>query len=151
MFTVTSGMEHTGIIRVSTPCGQGDFNNGAIAAENRTSGRSAYLHFTSFDNPYANRDMLYSVRDRVGESSLLWRTEYLAERADSDLDVFNSADIKWAYSSYPHQTDAVAILYPVAPLEGNRYVQGVDLANMSDLFVATILDTSDPLLNVQVR
>ncbi len=36
-------------------------------------------------------------------------------------------------------------------MEGNRYVQGVDLANMRDFFVATILDTSDPLLNVQVR
>ncbi len=151
MFAVSSGMDHTGIIRASTPFGQGDFNDGAIAAEKDTSGRSAYLHFTSFDNPVANLDMLYSVRDRVGESSLLWRTEYLAERADSDLAVFTAEDIKWAYTNYPYQTDTGTILYPVAPMDGHQYVQGVDLANIRDYFVATVLDTSDPLLNVQVR
>ena len=151
MFTVTSSMDHTGIIRVSTPFGQGDFLDGAIAAEKDKTGKSAYLHYTSFDNPAANLERLYSVRDRLGESSLLWRTEYLAERADSDLAVFSSEDIKWAYTNYPYQSEQGSIQYPIPPMGGRRYVQGVDLANMRDFFVATILDNTDPLLNVQVR
>lgn len=151
MFTVTSKMEHTGIIRISTPFGQGDFNDGAIAAEKDTTGHSKYLHFSSFDNPHANKDLLYRIRDRYGESSLVWRTEYMAERADSDLAVFNSADIKWAYENYPHVTEQGAIKYPISPEAGHRYVQGVDLANMRDYFVSTMLDITDQRTAVQVR
>ena len=151
MFAVTSKMDHTGIIRISTPFGEGDFDDGYLAAEKDTSGKSKALHFTSLDNPYANKDLLYSIRDRYGEDSLLWRTEYLAERADSDLAVFNSADIKWAYENYPYQTEQGRITYPIAPVGGHRYVQGADLANMRDYFVATLLDSTDPRLAIQVR
>jgi hypothetical protein len=151
MFTVTSRMEHTGIIRISTPFGQGDFDDGYVASQNDTTGHSKAMHFTSLDNPYANRQLLYSIRDRYGEDSLIWRTEYLAERADSDLAVFASQDIKWAYENYPHQTDQGRITYPISPVGGHRYVQGADLANMRDYFVATVLDSTDQRLAVQVR
>jgi len=151
MFTVTSRMDHTGIIRISTPFGQGDFFDGAMAAQADQSGKSKFLHYTSLDNPYANRVLLDRLRDRYGESSLIWQTEYLAEFADSDLAVFNSQDIKWSYQNYPYQTEQGKITYPISPLAGHRYVQGVDLANMRDYFVATTLDTSDPRLAVQVR
>ncbi len=151
MFTVTSNMDYTGIIRISTPFGQGDFEDGAIAAEKDTTGHSKYLHFTSFDNPYANVGLLNSIRDRYGEDSLVWRTEYMAERADSDLAVFPSQDIKWAYEHYPHQTEHGRIEYPVIAQERHRYVQGVDLANLRDYFVATLLDVTDPRVAVQVR
>jgi phage terminase large subunit-like protein len=151
MFTVTSKMDYTGIIRISTPFGEGDFYDGALAAQADTTGRSKYMHFTSFDNPYANKDMLYAIRDRYGEDSLIWRTEYMAEFADSDMAVFNSADIKWAYQNYPYQTQEGRIEYPVPAVAGHTYVQGVDLANIRDYFVATVLDSTDPRLAVQVR
>ena len=151
MFTVTSRMEHTGIIRISTPFGQGEFFDGAMAAQADTTGHSKFLHYTSFDNPFANRRLLNQFRERYGEGSLIWQTEYMAEFADSDLAVFNSQDIKWAYSSFPHQTDQGRLSYPVSPIAGHRYVQGVDLANMRDYFVSTMLDVSDPTLAVQVR
>lgn len=151
MFTVTSTMEHTGIIRISTPFGQGDFFDGAMAAQNDTTGRSKFLHYSSLDNPYANRSLLEQIRDRYGEDSLIWQTEYLAEFADSDLAIFNSADIKAAYQNYPYQSDQGRVEYPISPKGGHRYVQGVDLANMRDYFVSTVLDTSDPRQAIQVR
>jgi hypothetical protein len=151
MFTVTSNMEHTGIIRISTPFGEGDFLEGAQAAQKDTTGHSAFMHFTSFDNPYANKPLLEGFRERYGEDSLLWRTEYLAEFADSDLAVFASQDIKWAYENYPYQTEQGRLEYPVQVKSGHRYVQGADLANMRDYFVDTVLDATDPRLAVQVR
>jgi hypothetical protein len=151
MFTVTSNQDYTGIIRASTPFGEGDFYEGALAAQKDQSGKSRFLHFTSFDNPYANKERLLAIRERYGEDSLIWRTEYLAEFADSDMAVFASGDIKWAYQNYPFQTAEGRITYPVAPVEKHRYVQGADLANIRDYFVATVLDTTDPRLAVQVR
>ncbi len=151
MFAVTSTMDHTGIIRISTPFGEGDFSEGALAAQKSTTGKAAYLHYTSLDNPYANKELLSSIRERYGEDSLVWQREYLANNADSDLAVFSSADIKWAYEAYPYQTEQGRIEYPIAPAEGHGYVQGADLANMRDYFVATILDATNARLAVQVR
>lgn len=151
MFTVTSKLDHTGIIRVSTPFGEGDFDEGYVAAEKDTTGKSKALHFTSLDNPYANMELLASIRERYGEDSLLWRTEYMAERTDSDMAVFASQDIKWAYENYPYITEHGRIEYPISPKVGHQYVQGVDLANMRDYFVATVLDNSDSRFAVQVR
>lgn len=151
MFAVTSKQEHTGIIRISTPFGAGDFDDGITAAQKDTTGKSRFLSYTTLDNPYANRDMLDAIKDRYGEDSLVWRREYLAERADSDMAVFSTQDIKWAYTAYPHQTEQGRIIYPFSPVGGHRYVQGADLANQRDYFVSTILDVSDPLLAMQVR
>jgi Terminase large subunit, T4likevirus-type, N-terminal len=151
MFTVTGSQEGTGIIRISTPFGQGDFYDGAMAAQKDLSGKSAYRHFTSLDNPYADKNRLYAIRDRYGEDSLIWRTEYMGEFVDSDLAVFNARDIKAAYEAYPYQTEEGRLQYPVAPLKTHRYVQGVDLANMRDYFVTTVLDVHNPLMAVQVK
>lgn len=151
MFAVTSNMDFTGIIRISTPFGQGDFLDGYLAAQKDQSGHSRAMHFTSFDNPYANRTLLESIRNRYGETSLIWQTEYLANFVDDDLAVFSSSDIKWAYENYPFQTAEGRISYPVAPVAKHHYAQGVDLANLRDYFVATVLDTTDSRLAVQVR
>lgn len=150
MFTVTSTMPYTGIIRISTPFGEGDFDDGVQAAKADTS-RLRYLHFTSYDNPFANRALLDAIKARYGEDSLLWRTEYMAESVGSDLAVFPTQDIKWAYENYPYVTERGAIQYPIQPLSEHTYVQGVDLANQRDYFVATLLDTTNPTLAVQVR
>lgn len=150
MFTVTSNEDYTGIIRVSTPFGEGDFSTGVEYAKKDKTGGSKYLHFTSFDNPYANMKKLLAVRDRYGEDSLLWRTEYLAESVGNELAVFAPEDIKWAYEHYPHITEQGSVQYPRPPEKSHSYVQGVDLANRRDYFVSTILDTNDPLA-VQVR
>lgn len=145
MFTVTSNMDYTGIIRISTPFGEGDFAEGVLSAKRDTTGGSKYLHFTSFDNPYANRKRLEGIRDRYGENSLLWRTEYLAESVGNELAVFAPEDIKWAYEHYPYVTEHGTVQYPYPAQKAHQYVQGVDLANRRDYFVDTILDTTNPL------
>lgn len=150
MFTVTSNMDYTGIIRISTPFGEGDFSAGVMSARKDTTGASKYLHFTSFDNPYANKDKLVAVRERYGEDSVLWRTEYMAESVGTELSVFSPSDIKWAYEHYPYQSAYGVYQYPQPAARDHQYVQGVDLANRRDYFVSTILDVTDPLY-VQVR
>lgn len=150
MFTVTSRMPYTGIIRVSTPFGDGDFSEGVSAAKRDTTGASKYLHFTSYDNPYANRQLLDRIRERYGEDSLIWRTEYMAESVGSELAVFDPQEIKRAYEQYPHVTEQGTVQYPYPAEAGHQYVQGVDLANRRDYFVATVLDRTKPLA-VQVK
>jgi len=149
MFAVTSGMEHTGIIRISTPFGEGEFDDAVQRSKTVEDGR--YLHFTSYDNPYANKELLDSIKQRYGEDSILWRTEYMAESVGNELAVFDPRDIKWAYENYPYVNQYGSILYPAKPRRNGQYVQGVDLANRRDYFVSTILDTTSELLAVQVR
>lgn len=158
MFTVTSNMDYTGIIRISTPFGDGDFSEGVkaakleqeLAAQEGRAAEMKYLHFTCWDNPYANKPRLERLRNRVGEDSLLWRTEYLAESVGSELAVFAPKDIKWAYEAYPHVTEYGSVQYPYPPELGHYYAQGVDLANRQDYFVATMLDSTKSLA-VQVK
>jgi hypothetical protein len=75
----------------------------------------------------------------------------MAERASSDLAIFPAEDIKWAYTNYPHQTEQGRVEYPISPIAGHRYLQGVDLANLRDYFVSTVLDGTDQRLATQVR
>lgn len=150
MFTVSSNKEYTGIIRASTPFGEGDFSKGVVSAKKDLTGGSKYLHFSSFDNPYANVERLLAIRDRYGEDSLLWRTEYLAESVGNELAVFAPEDIKWAYEHYPYVSEQGTILYPYPVQRGHKYGQGVDLANRRDYFVDAVLDITDPLA-VQVN
>jgi hypothetical protein len=77
----------------------------------------------------------------------LWKTEYLAEFVDDDLAVFPWANIKWAYENYPYGDETL----PIKAVEGNMYVQGVDLANVRDYFVSVVLDTTNASLNSLVR
>ncbi len=136
--TVTGKMEHSGIIMISTPFGIGEFYDQYAAA---TEDGEYYRrhHFTSLENPYADMAYLDSQRDRYGPTSLLWRTEYLAEFVDGDMAVFPWEDIKAAIEAYPEE-------YPKPYQRGHRYVQGVDLANQRDWFVATVLDVTNPNL-----
>lgn len=150
MLTVTGKMEGSAILRISTPFGQGDFFEGAEAARKDTSGRSKFFHFSSLDNPHADKERLYRVRDRYGEDSLIWQTEYLANFAASDLAIFPWSDIKAAYENYPVGENG-QITFPAKAQQGHRYTQGVDLANRRDYFVAALLDATDPLYAYMVR
>lgn len=152
LFTVTGKVEGNGIIRISTPFGQGDFFDGAMAAQRDTTGTKTYKHFTSLENPYADIDALLAIRDYYGEDSLIWQSEYLGNFSASDMAVFNAQDIRWAYENYPGY-DAHGSLknYPQLALPGHRYTQGADLANRTDYFVSVMLDATDSSSIVQSR
>jgi hypothetical protein len=147
MFTVTGQTKDAALIMISTPFGNGDFYDYCMRAQKQQrDGKSAsYFHYTAYDNPYADREKLDEIRDTYGEDSLLWRSEYLAEFVDGDLAVFPWSNIKWAVDNHPYDERVVA------PIQGHRYVQGVDLANVRDYFVSTILDITNPGLVPLVR
>jgi hypothetical protein len=138
MFTVTGKELDSAQINTSTPFGEGYVKDAFDLGEKHVEDYASF-HFTSFDNPHADVKFLERQRERYGEDSILWRTEYMGLWADSDLAVFPWADIKWATEHYPDDLD-----FPVAPERGHRYVQGADLANMRDYFVASVLDATNP-------
>jgi hypothetical protein len=134
MFTVTGKQPGTLMAMWSTPFGRGAFYD-YYAAATGDDPFYARFHYTSFDNPYADIARLERIRARYGEDSLLWRTEYMAEFDLDDRAVFPWADIKDAFTSWPYGDT-----FPVPYQEDHRYVQGVDLANLRDYFVAGVAD-----------
>jgi hypothetical protein len=136
MFTVTGQEPDSALILASTPFGQGYFFDTFQLGEQHTDGFTSF-QFTSEDNPYADQRFLARQKARYGEDSLIWRTEYLAKFVDSDNAVIPWADIKWAYEHWPYES------FPLSPETGHKYVQGVDLANRRDWFVASVLDTTN--------
>jgi hypothetical protein len=144
--TVTGKAPGAALILVSTPWGSGPFKDWydeGMAADHDPD--LAAFHFTSYDNPHVDVKFLDGVKKRYGEDSLLWRTEYLGIFPDDDKAVFPWRDIEWAINHYPYlDKENGAVIFPRAVIDGHRYVQGADLANLRDYFVSTVLDITDP-------
>lgn len=138
MFTVTGQEADSSLVLISSPFGQGEFYEQAQKCKGLNNDRGRYFEYTSFDNPYADREYLKEQMEFYGEESLVWRTEYMGEFADSDLAVFPTGDIKEAYLRWPE-----GLKFPVAPVDGHRYGQGVDLANLRDYFVSSVVDMTE--------
>ena len=146
MFTVTGTAPGSAFIPTSTPFGQGTFYEWYELGRQQGVEDYRSFRYTSEDNPYADRKLLARVKERYGEDSLVWRTEYLALFPDSDMAVFPWRDIAWAYEHWPYvDKENGRHLFPVPPARGHHYVQGVDLANRRDYFVSTLLDVTNPL------
>lgn len=145
MFTVTGQEPDSALILASTPFGQGYFYDTYQLGHQHSDGFTSF-QFTSEDNPYADKRFLERQKARYGEDSLIWRTEYLAQFVDSDNAVIPWADIKHALDLWPYED-----LFPVPFIAGHKYVQGVDLANRRDWFVASVLDLTNPQLMPLVR
>jgi hypothetical protein len=143
---VTGKAPGAALILVSTPWGGGPFKDWYDEAQLADHDPNlAAFHYTSADNPHIDRDFLENVKKRYGEDSLLYRTEYLGLFPDDDMAVFPWRDIQWATEHYPHlDSTNGAVLFPFAAQDGHRYVQGADLANLRDYFVAGVLDITDP-------
>lgn len=166
MMTVTGKDPDAAFILISTPFGEGSFKQMFEEAhrddEIGDSGVTdlgdawgygcsqtySWFQFPSSANPHADRAFLERTKKRYGEESLLWRTEYLAEFADDDLQVIPWKHIRWAYENFPgydsDRPEGGDQLFPIPPKLSHRYVQGADLANRSDYFVSVVYDTSDP-------
>jgi hypothetical protein len=162
MQTVTGKDPDAALILISTPFGEGAFKQffeEAHQAEEQgevgvtslgdawaygVSAQESWFQFPSSANPHADEKFLARTKARYGEDSLLWRTEYLAEFADDELQVIPWKHIKWAYEHFPGYEEASLPDFPIPPKVGHRYVQGDDLANRNDYFVSAIFDTSDP-------
>jgi hypothetical protein len=142
MLTVTGKEPGSALVRISSPFGQGEFKEAWDRSVKReaqgATERYTHFHFTSFDNPHADRDYLNEVRDYYGEDSAVWQAEYMGNFQDADNKVFPTRDLKAAYERWPDGQK-----FPLAAIAGHRYVQGVDLANRRDFFVSAMLDRTD--------
>lgn len=146
MLLVTGQREASALVLTSTPFGNGEYYEWTEVAKKQAElddPRFAYFHYTSLENPYADKRQLEEVKQRYGEDSAIWRAEYLGEFQDDELAVFSSLDIQAAYDAWPTDKYGRVEKFPVGFLEGHKYVQGVDLANRSDYFVSTVLDRTD--------
>lgn len=161
MQTVTGKDPDAALILVGTPFGESAFKqlfeeahqSGEVGDSGYTalgdpysygvSALAAWCNYPSSANPHADRAFLERVKRRYGEDSLLWRTEYLAEFADSDLQVFPWAQLRWAYENYPGFEEGSSPDFPKPPLAGHSYAHGADLANRSDYYVSAILDATN--------
>jgi phage terminase large subunit-like protein len=154
MLTVTGKEKDSGLLMITTPFGLGAVKDYYDQAIDDTTGKMVAKHFTSYDNPHADRDFLERVKARHGEDSVTWKTEYLAEFVDDDLAVFPTSHIKWAYEHYPYQDDKGCFEhpdFPQPPEEKHKYVSGADLANVRDWFVHSTIDVTNPRLAVLVN
>lgn len=143
--TVTGKAPGAALILISTPWADGPFKE--WFEEGQLDGHDpdlACFHYTSYDNPHADRKFLDGIKKRYGEDSLLWRTEYLGIFPEDDMSVFPWRDIEWATTNYPYlDPHNGAVLFPVPVKDAHKYVQGADLANLRDYFVATVLDVTN--------
>lgn len=151
LMTVTGKEKDSGIICTSTPFGLGEFYELYDKASEEPGAYRRRHHFTSFDTPLADLTFLEEIRAYHGEDSPIWRTEYLAEFIGDEMAVFSQADIEWARDAWPVDERGDAIAYPVGFQQGHTYVSGVDLANTSDFFVQSLLDTTNPNLCLLAR
>jgi hypothetical protein len=143
MFSVTGKEKDSALIFISTPFGEGHFKDTYQQGQECTDGYYRSFHYDSLSNPFADMRRLNRIKERYGEDSLLWKTEYLGLFADSDLAVFSSDDIKRAIERFPLYDEHGKLQFPQNPQDGHRYAQGVDLANMRDYFVATVGDCTN--------
>lgn len=141
LFTVTGKEPDSALILISTPFGEGEFKDYFDEGMKAEDGFTRSFRYTSLSNPHADMRRLERIRERYGEESMVWRAEYMAEFSDAALAVFPTKDIKWATSQYPLDVDGNCVL-PQEPIEGHRYMQGVDLANSTDYFVAAVFDVT---------
>ena len=158
--TVTGKAADAALVLASTPWGEGPFKDWYFEGmREEHDPKLAAFHYTSFDNPHADREFLDSVKERYGEDSMLWQTEYMGRFPDDDMAVFPWKDIQWALDAWPTEHEANVgdqelrkpIEFPIKPLSDHRYIQGSDLANLRDYFVSSVCDITDPSLVLLAR
>jgi len=106
------------------------------------------FHFTSYDNPHISHEYLNKKKEEYGEDSIIFRTEYLGEFIQDQVNVFPYADIMGNIVSdltlYPAlTTDQVATLtYPHYGGQFRRYAIGLDLAKHQDYTCFAVIETT---------
>jgi hypothetical protein len=97
---------------------------------------SKSFHFPTITNPHLDENQYERIKRRLGENSLQWKCEYLAEFVDDASAVFGWDLIE---SCFYHP--------PIVP-EYSRYVSGIDLARYSDFTVCTVAGFDRGLVEV---
>ena len=108
-----------------TPKGMGLFRELALRGQDPGQDRYEYFHFTSFDNPYLDRENLKIEIADMPERVV--KQEIYAEFLEDTGVVFRNVT-------------AVATAQPMKPVPLHSYVMGVDLAKLQDFTVITVYD-----------
>lgn len=124
----------------STPYGMGDFYNTYMEGV-RNPGFIKSFHATVYDNLALSRDDIEKLRESTPE--LVWRVEYLAEFVDESTLVFKHDVLSQTFEDY----------YVVGTYKpGHKYVIGLDIAQVEDYTVFTVLDiTNEPYVIADFR
>lgn len=108
-----------------TPKGMGLFNQLAAYGKSGEFPDYEHFHFTSFDNPFIDHDVLKEDMKNMPEHVI--KQEIYGEFLDNQGAVFRN--IKQAATAMPKK-----------PKKGHLYVMGVDLAKVTDFTVITVYD-----------
>lgn len=115
-----------------TPKGKGLFYELYLRGQDNEQQDYASFHFTSFDNPYLDHELLRQEIKSMPENNI--KQEIYAEFLDDTGVVFRG-------------TREVATAQPQKPIEDHVYVMGVDLAKHEDFTVISVYDRKN---NTQV-
>lgn len=111
------------------------FKLGVLEGEKADSSKQrSYISFryTTFDNPHIDRRALEEWKKKLGEHSLAWRVEILAEFT-------TDAGLLFPYSLL----DALKHEYNVSINPSRKYILGVDFAKSSDYTAVVGLDVTE--------
>lgn len=128
--------------KISTPFGKNHFyrsyQQGLELDHELVDGRQnfASFHFTSLDNPWISKNYILRKAKEYGESSIIFRTEYLGEFVDDQNCVFSWEAIQ---SSIDPKLNLLT-----EGLNSHNYVLGVDIAKHVDYTVISVLDSTKP-------
>ncbi len=131
MLLVTNGRW----IKISTPAGHNHFYDTFLKGLSEEFPEYSSYHFTSTANPYVSEDFIELKKKELGENSIAFRTEYLAEFVEDHNAVFRWSDIQ--------KNVADIELIDGAEHISRSYVIGVDLAKYQDYTVICVLDATE--------
>ncbi|MHC1599282.1 MAG: terminase large subunit domain-containing protein [Candidatus Methanospirareceae archaeon] len=130
MLLVTNGRW----IKISTPAGRNHFYDTFLKGQSEEFPEYSSYQFPSTANPYVSEDFLELKKRELGENSIAFRTEYLAEFVEDQNAVFKWADI---------QKNVANIEMRDMGEPGRVYAIGCDLAKYQDYTVIAVLDVTE--------
>jgi hypothetical protein len=116
------------LILQGTPFGKNNFYTRyreGCPDDERYDGASESFHFPTNSNPFLDKRAYERIKHRLGEDSLQWKCEYLAEFVDSSSAVFSWDLIE-------------SCLYDLGDETFGSYYCGIDLARYSDYTVFSV-------------
>jgi len=127
--------------KISTPFGKNHFyKSWKLGMENNAmiEGRRnfASFTFTSLDNPHISKNYITRKAEEYGATSIIYRTEYLAQFVDDQNTVF-------PWDLIQSSIDETIQLRECAQ-QYHSYTIGVDIAKHVDFTVINVLDTTHP-------
>ena len=131
MLLVTNG----GWIKISTPAGHNHFYDTYLKGQSEEFPEYSSYRFPSTANPYVSQEFLELKKKELGEHSIAFRTEYLAEFVEDQNAVFRWQDIQKNITNIELIDRATHI--------SRQYVIGCDLAKYQDYTVIVVLDVTE--------